>query len=203
MILNRIKECYDFADRVNKYEDIKAIVIHKTDLKNKTEANPNPIPDEMLTAIELCTRFKNAPEPHPKGLGTGGRIPYHFLIRKNENATIEQMLPLCARGAHCIGYNWRSVGVAVVGDFEQHLLLENQWKNLVKLCSILAVVNGGLDIIGHTQSGGTWDANKKCPGKYLQTWTLEVEVSKLLPERYREFDIEQQKKFIEYFGIVV
>lgn len=151
--------------------NLKYIVIHRISLSQYTESNKNPICDDDLCSEELVKRFYNV------GLGTGGRTPYHFLIRKNGD--IEQMLPISARGTHAKGYNWQSVGVAIAGNSETNEIPDCQFKSLKLVCLILGRINNGLIVAGHTDlPGASSDPNKRCPGKYLNIDLLNTVVEK-------------------------
>jgi hypothetical protein len=192
VILNNTYRCYDNQGRPLEYSRIKMVVAHRTDLNQLAPGNPKPIADDLLTGWELCKRFYASPE-----LGTCCRPPYHVLIRMDGIA--EQMIPLLTRGAHARLYNGVSLAVAVVGRIDRRPMRSEQWTALVSVCADLCVVNGGLDIVGHTDprlAGSSGDQNKKCPGQYLNTDTLEKEVVPKMPAGCQGWGEEQVKEYL-------
>ena len=90
-------------------------------------------------------------------------IGYHFVIRKN--GTIERGRPIDTIGAHCYGYNKRSVGINVVGDFEKDFPTNDQLRSAVQLTAYLCQLYrlnpfGDEVILGHCDLNNTL-----CPGK--------------------------------------
>lgn len=97
-------------------------------------------------------------------------IGYHFLI--DRNGTIASGRPLGETGAHTIGRNSGTIGVALIGGhgaaatdkFEQHFTGAQD----VALRQLIAALNaqfGPLAISGHNQ----WAA-KACPGFNVSEW---------------------------------
>lgn len=95
-------------------------------------------------------------------------IGYHFLIRPN--GVIEQGRPDYAMGAHDEGENARSIGICVVGDFEQTLPTPKQ---IIALTLLLADLHEkyGLKPSNDTMCGHRDneppETPTECPGKYL------------------------------------
>lgn len=166
---------------------VSHVVVHRCDLHHLGPDNPQPIPDDQLTGVELARRFRASAKAPPNGLGTYGRIPYHATI--DTRATIEQLLPLSAMGAHAKGYNWRSWGVAVIGDTDQRPMSADQWEALVWVCSSWGIANNGLIIAGHTSlPGASADPSKRCPGRYVPIARLEVEAERRMPAGWQAAD---------------
>lgn len=133
---------------------VKYLVIHRLHLRRLG------ILDKDLDGAKIIEAFKN-----PK-MKTKGRPPYHAVVK--QDAGVEQMLPLAVKGAHAVGYNWQSWGIAVVGDFTKEKPVEGQTEALLEVCRVLAVANSGLEIVGHTElPGASDDPNKVCPGEFL------------------------------------
>lgn len=179
---------------------ISHLVVHRTDLDTlDPEANPDPVPNDQLDGPALALRFAN-----PR-LGTAGRIPYHFLLRADEPTwTLEQMLPLSARGAHAIGYNWRAIGVAAVGDFRRYPPQPGAYDKLVRLCGLLIPINGGLLTVGHTDlPGAAADTTKVCPGSYLPVKPLAAQALASLPEGWMGWTEGAVTARLTLAGIVV
>ena len=91
-------------------------------------------------------------------------IGYHYLIRKD--GTIERGRPRDTVGAHCYGENWHSIGVNIVGNFEEAEPTDAQLdaaKRLVaKLCQLYGLRPGSRTIKGHRDFNAT-----ACPGQNL------------------------------------
>lgn len=91
-------------------------------------------------------------------------IGYHYLIRKD--GTIEQGRPRDTVGAHCYGENWHTVGVNIVGSFEEAepeaAQLDSAAKLLAALCKNYGLEPGGDTIFGHRDFNST-----ACPGRNL------------------------------------
>lgn len=165
--INRINECHNLNGRALPRNDVVYLVIHHCSLARKTLSNPRPIPDELLTGPELARIFRGNP-----GLGTARRTPYHIFITYPDGI-IEQILPLCLRGAHALAHNNKSWGICTGG--EGGLLTERQRGSLVWVCRALYLLNGERAIIGHDELiGGKRDPNKVCPGYDLKTIIEEV-----------------------------
>ena len=71
-------------------------------------------------------------------------------------------------GAHCIGYNGDSIGICVVGNFDQTAPNDAQLALLKKLCNSLMEIYGIKieDVIGHyeTYEKRGKPIEKSCPG---------------------------------------
>lgn len=176
------------------------LVIHRTDLDTLDPvANPNPVPNELLDGQALAIRFANA------ALGTGGLIPYHFLFRADAPVwTIEQLLPLSVRGSHAVGFNWRGIGVAAVGDFRKYAPPAGMYEKLVKLTALLIPINGGLVTAGHTDlSGASADANKVCPGSFLPVKVLAASALASLPTNWKRWSVDEVNARLTAAGITL
>ena len=107
------------------------------------------------------TRDVSAEEIHGwhKNNGWSG-IGYHFVIRKD--GTIERGRPQEMIGSHAQGFNWESVGINVVGDFEQEEPMPEQVESLARLVAYLEDQYGELQVCGHRDL-----MNTDCPGANL------------------------------------
>lgn len=107
------------------------------------------------------TRDVSAEEIHGWHLNNGwAGIGYHFVIRKD--GTIERGRPQEMVGSHAYGFNSRSVGINVVGDFEQESPEQEQIESLARLIAYLEGEYGDLEIVGHRDLMST-----DCPGENL------------------------------------
>jgi len=171
-VIDKTPICFDGNGYKLAPANVTTVVIHRLSLAFKAEENPYPISDDQLDGPAVANTFKN------KKMGTGGRCPYHFLIRKDLDATVEQMLPLGIMGTHALSkWNQQSFAVAMAGNTDTRECNKKQYDRLVELCRVLCWVNGGLDLKGHDELvGGSKNPNKRCPGKYLPMNTLREKV---------------------------
>lgn len=107
------------------------------------------------------TRDVSAAEIHGWHLGNGwAGIGYHFVIRKD--GTIERGRPQETIGAHAQGFNSTSIGINVVGDFQQEIPTQEQVESLARLITYLESQYGELAVCGHRDLMST-----DCPGDNL------------------------------------
>jgi N-acetyl-anhydromuramyl-L-alanine amidase AmpD len=150
---------------------VRKLFVHRTSFAHADpQQNPAPMSDEELTGMDIAARFRSF-----VALGTGRRVAYHLIIRSS--GVVEQLLPLDVRGAHAIGQNYCSWGVAAVGDFDVRPMADNQRAMLVELLRFLRTLRPGAEIFGHTEVPGTSsDPEKRCPGRYLDMDLLRKDV---------------------------
>lgn len=130
-------------------ETISYIVIHCSATKPSNEIGLDNLRDE-----HLCRGFDD--------------IGYHWVI--NIDGTIENGRSEKFQGAHCQGYNNRSLGVCYVGGLDNNGLSTNtmtldQEKSLYNLCAKLKIQHPGIQIIGHNQV-----SDKACPCFDVKEW---------------------------------
>jgi N-acetylmuramoyl-L-alanine amidase len=91
-------------------------------------------------------------------------IGYHFVIEKNgklKKGRSEKFV-----GAHVLGYNKNSLGICLIGNFDEFFPTEKQLKTLLKfLKKILKKYKlSSKNILGHREFPGV---KKTCPGKNI------------------------------------
>ena len=92
-------------------------------------------------------------------------IGYHFVIRNDDNGTIEKGRPICRAGAHTYGQNEESIGIAYVGGVDKDLKAKDtmtacQEESLIKLVESLRLIFGkDLPLYGHND----FTDKKECP----------------------------------------
>ena len=91
-------------------------------------------------------------------------IGYHFVIRNDENGTIERGRPVEKKGAHTLGENSDSIGIAYVGGVDKDLKAKDtmtacQEESFLKLVESLRIVFGDLPVFGHND----FTDKKECP----------------------------------------
>lgn len=91
-------------------------------------------------------------------------IGYHYVIRKD--GTIERGRPKKTIGSHAYGFNKTSIGINIVGDFEQanptNEQIEAVAQLIAELCAIYDLVPTPDTVKGHRDLMPT-----TCPGKNL------------------------------------
>jgi len=199
-IINKTKECGANPNRLLLRKNITHLFIHRISLANYDPANPNPVKDEFLDGVGLADRFKAT-----EALGTAKQVPYHFLATKNNPTySIEQLIPLSIKGCHAGDWNWRSIAVAVCGDFRRNPPANPQYENLINLISLIAPMNGGLEVVGHTDvPSAHLDPNKVCPGHYLNAKIALAKAILIMPEKWREIPEDEVNKRMIEAGIIL
>lgn len=130
-------------------ETISYIIIHCSATKPSKEISIDNLREE-----HLCRGFDD--------------IGYHWVI--NIDGTIEKGRSERFQGAHCQGYNDRSLGVCYIGGLDDNGLSTNtmtfdQEKSLFNLCTKLKIRYPEIQIIGHNQV-----SNKACPCFDVKEW---------------------------------
>ena len=95
-------------------------------------------------------------------------IGYHFVIRRD--GTLERGRPLDLTGAHCKGYNKRSVGICLIGgvDYDNEPQINytaKQWSLLAQLISSFLLIYPDLRVAGHNEF-----STKACPCFDVPEW---------------------------------
>jgi N-acetylmuramoyl-L-alanine amidase len=91
-------------------------------------------------------------------------IGYHFVIRNDENGTIERGRPVEKKGAHTLRENSDSIGIVYVGGVDKDLKAKDtmtacQEESFLKLVESLRIVFGDLPVFGHND----FTDKKECP----------------------------------------
>lgn len=134
---------FEFSSLQNR-DTTDAIVIHHVGNTNRD-----------VSAAEIDRWHKNN--------GWAG-IGYHFVIRKD--GTIERGRPMDMLGAHCYEHNWHTIGVNIVGAFDDNDPEPEQMvsaaKLLAALCRHYGLEPNRRNIVGHRDFNST-----ACPGQRL------------------------------------
>jgi N-acetyl-anhydromuramyl-L-alanine amidase AmpD len=91
-------------------------------------------------------------------------IAYHFLI--DVKGQILQVNELTTISWHTSGQNTRSIGICLIGNFDEISPSKAHYKSLIYLIRYLRKKLGPLEIAGHNEY-----ANKSCPGDQID-WEL-------------------------------
>jgi len=146
-----------FTQMVEKDNYPKYIIIHHFGGTDK-----NPLADTSNQTFEIVRDYHIS-----KGWEN---IGYHYVIEKSGKVT--QGRPDLYHGAHTIGYNHNSIGVALDGNFDSTLPSKEQVVALTLLLKNLQTkyTVQTTDIVPHRKF-----ANKTCYGKLLSdTWASDL-----------------------------
>lgn len=102
-----------------------------------------------------------------RDMGTGGRTPYHYIIKPD--GVLWHFVPLDRVAPGAAPYNTRGVQVAIEQDMRKTPPTPEQWETAKKLAREL-YLKGIVALGGHTELVPSKD--KVCPGKYLDTSKL-------------------------------
>jgi len=96
------------------------------------------------------------------------KIGYHYLIKKD--GTIETGRNPHEVGAHCKGYNGKSVSICLVGGVDENgnpdpYFTAFQWEALFSLTNTLTFMFRSAKVIGHGELVGS-----NCPGFSVKKW---------------------------------
>lgn len=147
-------------NRVRDTDNIKRIVVHKF--------GPE-VDGEAITDVSVARKAFARRGMWRAGSYTAGKMAYHFLYDFN-TGTIYQALPLDRVGVHAIGFNWDSVGVALIASRGESQVCSPDWQSFYDFLAQLRVGimhdNGNfVHIHGHMElPGASRDPFKDCPG---------------------------------------
>lgn len=145
--------------KTRSYKSIQGLAIHR--IGSSVGRN----------GLEIARAFQDTSK-YAAGSYTGGKCPYHFIIRDDEYGTVDQLVAIYDVAPHSAYWNHSYIGIACIGDFRAHPPNSAQWESCVNLCAYLLLgLPDGISIMGHTElphSGK--DPDKECPGKF---WEME------------------------------
>lgn len=131
--------------------------------------------------IDLIVIHRNENGSNGAELKVNAPGEYHLFVRRD--GIVDLTLGFELRGAHAIGFNHNSIGIAVHGDFDPaphgaHYLY--QYPTQAQLDALECLVLGlqwwlgkSLYVNGHTElPKASADPKKVCPGKYLNMHEL-------------------------------
>lgn len=149
---------------------VRFIVLHRISLAHAgPPVCPRPVPDADLNGSAIAAAFSH------RQMMTGGCIPYHLLIRFGHWAPmVEQLLPLSYVAMHARGFNRRSIGIAIAGNYDEVLCPPAMHLGAELLCkAIVSAAGKHLRVVGHTDlPGASGDPNKRCPGRYFSVGSI-------------------------------
>jgi hypothetical protein len=132
-----------------------------------------------------------------KGNGWRG-IGYHYVVRFN--GLIEKGRHDNETGAHCPGYNNRSLGICFSGNMQYHTWTEEQTEKGIILIADLARRYGIpiQNILGHNEAG----IKTACPGKLVSMYNLRNLVSDMLNQPTPVQPIPEPHNFDSMFKLI-
>jgi|SRR3989338_8741349 len=93
-------------------------------------------------------------------------IGYHFMISRN--GEIMPGRDLKTEGAHVLGFNKNSIGICLLGNFDEEILNEKQKQCLIGLLENL-IINFNLTKNNVKFHRDFPNVNKNCPGKNINS----------------------------------
>lgn len=143
---------HDYRDKLTSRTDrryrrrslsgIDTVIVHHSGADNST--------------IQSMSRYHTADKPQGHGWP---RLSYHFVIHYGNVFVINDIDLLTY---HARGYNARSIGICIIGNYENKLPSTRDVRALHNLILILNFVLPGLKVLGHRDV-----SNTLCPGKHL------------------------------------
>ena len=146
-------------------DPLLGIPVKETDLEFSYLENRSTTDAIIIHHVGNTNRDVSAAEIHRWHRNNGwSGIGYHFVIRKD--GTIERGRPMDMLGAHCYEHNWHTVGVNLVGAFDDNEPEPEQLaaaaKLLAALCRYYGLTPDENTIKGHRDFNNT-----ACPGQLL------------------------------------
>lgn len=133
----------------------------------------------MNTIVVHHSAFPNAGPSEIQNLHMDGRgfadVAYHYMIAKD--GTIYEGRELNIRGAHVRGFNTGSIGIVLLGNFNDEQSTESQLDSLRKLADYLRYTYAIRYLAGHKEYPDQSPDGTECPGDNLYP---------LLPDLARE-----------------
>ena len=119
-------------------------------------------------------------------------IGYHYLIGNTRPFTVDGRIYVGraenVEGAHALGYNFNSIGICLIGNFNKTFPSEKQMNALVDLIKRRAATYDipTKNILGHEELP---NVKKKCPGKNIDMnevrWAIEQNLEFIFWDRRR------------------
>ena len=146
-------------------DPLLGIPVKETDLEFSYLENRSTTDAIIIHHVGNTNRDVSAAEIHRWHRNNGwSGIGYHFVIRKD--GTIERGRPMDMLGAHCYEHNWHTVGVNLVGAFDDNEPEPEQLAAAAKLLAALCRYYG-LKPDEDTIKGHRDFNNTACPGQLL------------------------------------
>lgn len=148
MVTNLIDDGLQFTRPLTRRPSTNYIVVHHT------------ASSDDLTTSDI----------HQMHLNNGwAGVGYHFVLEKD--GSVHQGRPVWAQGAHAEGHNFESIGVNLVGNFDEgdNEPTDEQMESLKILLDDLKFAYPGASIVGHRDLNAT-----ACPGRNLYDRLKEV-----------------------------
>ncbi len=92
---------------------------------------------------------------------------YHFIIGNGilcKDGEVYRARSTKYVGAHAYGYNKKSIGICLIGNFDSNTPTDKQYQSLISLIRSLQIDFKINKVIGHIETGLS---KKSCPGKYF------------------------------------
>jgi N-acetylmuramoyl-L-alanine amidase len=130
---------------------------------------PSDLRGVLSTIVIHHSAIRNASPAEIQSLHMDGRgfadVAYHFLI--DSAGTIYEGREINIRGAHVQGFNTGSVGIVLLGDFNEEQPSQAQLASLRALVDYLRYTYEIRYLAGHKDYPGQSPDGTECPGKNL------------------------------------
>lgn len=130
-----------------------------------------------LTKDGETVSWDNIREYHTKVQGWRA-VGYHYGIEMVDNTKNYEIF--IGRfpdeiGAHCVPRNRDSIGICLIGNFDESPPPQEQWNKALDLCHYLVRQFGVLtsNVLGHREA----QENRTCPGKYFDVDKFRLELN--------------------------
>ena len=121
------------------------------------------------TGLEIAEYFRNVK------LGTNGKMPYAFIIRRD--GQVDYCVDMAFIAPAALAASKHSIQVAFIGNFTKEPPSLAQHNAGLELCTALCQWLGKVCIEGHTERPGrSKAAHKNCPGKFFNIHDFKAHV---------------------------
>ena len=150
----------------------QGIILHHTWKPSLADWERNPDGGYWMNVIDRYHRMKGWKE-----------IGYHFVVMPDGLIFVGRGLDKV--GAHTVGQNERTIGVCLLGNFDDEIIEEPQW---ISMKYLLAFLLYRFDLKPTRLFFHRQFANKSCPGKRLVLTDIRIVVEKTLPDAIKRYE---------------
>lgn len=136
---------------------------------DKIQLRPLTAIDTVIIHHTAGGKYQDAEEIHQAHLCNGwAGIGYNYLIKYN--GVIEKCRLNTMVGAHCSGFNYNSLGIALTGNFETE---EPSKAQKTALCELITLLKDSFPKIRTIKGHNAFNATA-CPGRFLDEYCKEA-----------------------------
>lgn len=121
-------------------------------------------------------------------------VGYNFIIERDGKIIIGRDLNIPGAHTDSDGMNKKGIGIAVIGNMQNHACTPEQWKSLLTLVKYLANEFNipYTNVLGHNEVLGSYTY---CPGKYIDMNELRSALPSITEEESKLNLLEQETQF--------